>query len=87
MTIIERLAMTAEHPPVVLTGGVQGARDLILPMLSRRVLAICPGARFPEPRYEPAVGAVILALETAGVTVDEQVKERLDQGAQSSRRQ
>lgn len=86
VTVIERLSMTADSVPVVLTGGVKAARDLIVPSLSRRVLAVCPGARFPEPRYTPAIGAVILGLETAGVTVDQQVLERLDRGAQSVRR-
>ena len=85
-TVIEQLSMTHEPTPVVMTGGVQGARDLILPSLVKRVKAVCPRAEFPEPRFEPAIGALILAMEMAGITVDEQVLQRLDQGAQRTRR-
>ncbi|MCL5046521.1 MAG: hypothetical protein M1598_07015, partial [Actinobacteria bacterium] len=80
VAVIERLGMAGEQVPVVLTGGVAAAGDLIGPILAARVKGICPDASFPVPRYEPAIGAVILALETAGIRVDDRVKERLDRG-------
>lgn len=79
-TVLARLSMQGQPVPVVLTGGVAAARDLVLPGLMARVRAVCPEANFPEPRYDPAIGAVVLALQTAGITVDEAVMARLDQG-------
>ena len=39
----------------------------------QRVHRDAPGAQPIESRFEPAIGAVLLALEAAGVTVDETV--------------
>jgi N-acetylglucosamine kinase-like BadF-type ATPase len=59
---------------LVLAGGVFRHPSRILKdCVVQRVHRDAPGAQPVESRFEPAVGAVLLALEAAGVTVDETV--------------
>jgi N-acetylglucosamine kinase-like BadF-type ATPase len=63
---------------LALGGGVLRHRSTLLPeSLVARVQASCPEARPVNCPFEPAVGALFLALEAAGVTVDEQVLARV----------
>lgn len=69
----------AETPfPLVLTGGVfrHPATDLADALVARVRLA-APGARPIRSRFEPVAGAVLLALEAAGVAVDDALLSRL----------
>jgi N-acetylglucosamine kinase-like BadF-type ATPase len=64
--------------PLVLAGGVlrhQGRQ--LSEAIVRRVRAGVPGVEPLDSRFEPAVGAVLLALEAAGVEVDDALLARL----------
>jgi N-acetylglucosamine kinase-like BadF-type ATPase len=75
---IRRLDMTELSFDVVLSGSVfKGHGSLLIDTIRRDILAVAPGARIVRPRFEPAVGAVILALEAVGVSVDERVLQHL----------
>jgi hypothetical protein len=61
-----------------LSGGVLRHPSSLLPdSLVARVQATCPRAKPVYSPFEPAVGALFLALEAAGVVVDEQVLARV----------
>jgi N-acetylglucosamine kinase-like BadF-type ATPase len=62
---------------LVLTGGVlRHPSPLLSQTLVERVRATSPGVRPVNSRFEPAVGAFFLALEAAGVAIDETLVER-----------
>ncbi|MGQ9501375.1 MAG: N-acetylglucosamine kinase [Anaerolineae bacterium] len=81
VAVIQRLYMTPESFAVVPFGGVFKAGDLILSPFRETILATAPQAQIVLPRFEPVVGAVLLALDDIGVTIDWPVLESLEQGA------
>jgi N-acetylglucosamine kinase-like BadF-type ATPase len=63
---------------LVMAGGVlRHPSPVLKTALVERVRAAAPGVRPVMSLFEPVVGAVLLALEAAGVTVDEPLLERL----------
>jgi N-acetylglucosamine kinase-like BadF-type ATPase len=69
-----------EYDPfyLVLAGGVfRHPSPLMTEALLARVRATSPGIQAMNSRFEPAVGAVMLALEASGVTIDEALLGRL----------
>lgn len=76
--VLTQLGMEDDDVPIVLTGGVQAAGDLILEGIAAEVMPVCPGATLRSPRYDPAVGAILLALEADGIAVTEEIKANLD---------
>ena len=50
-------------------GGVFKAGELVLGSFRETVLAVSPGALVVRPRFEPVVGAVLLALNELGVEI------------------
>jgi N-acetylglucosamine kinase-like BadF-type ATPase len=63
---------------LVMAGGVlRHPTNVLKAALVERVRAAAPGVRPAMSRFEPVVGAVLLALEAAGVTPDEPLLERL----------
>ncbi len=69
----------AETPfTLVLAGGVlRHPSPLLSAALVARVRAASPGVQPVDSRFEPAVGTLFMALEQAGVSVDEALVERL----------
>jgi N-acetylglucosamine kinase-like BadF-type ATPase len=68
------------HTPftLVLAGGVlRHPTNVLKAALIERVRAAAPGVQPVVSRFEPVVGAVLLALEAAGIRPDEPVLERL----------
>lgn len=62
---------------LVLTGGVlRHTSPLLSQMIVARVRETSPAIRPINSRFEPAVGALFLALEAAGVVIDEPLVER-----------
>ncbi len=63
--------------PLILAGGLfRSSSHLLADALIARVLTECPFAQPRYSRHEPAVGALWLALESAGVVVDDALKTR-----------
>lgn len=82
--IIRRLSMTEDDVEVVLGGSVfKGRGNLMLNTIARLVNQEAPKAHIVTPHYEPVVGAVLLALEAAGVTVGEEHYELLEHSLNS----
>ncbi len=73
-----RVGIEALPFTLVLAGGVlRHPSRLLADALVTRVRASSPGARAVNSRFEPAVGALLLALEVAGARVDEPLLTRL----------
>jgi N-acetylglucosamine kinase-like BadF-type ATPase len=77
--IISRLGMDEDEFVVVPFGGVFRAGELVLRSFEETVTALAPHARIVKPRFEPVVGAVLLALSEIGVVMDDQVIRAIEQ--------
>lgn len=65
---IRRFGMQAVAHDVVLSGSVfKGQGPLLVDTITQAVHAVAPQARIVRPRFEPVVGAVLLALDALGV--------------------
>jgi N-acetylglucosamine kinase-like BadF-type ATPase len=79
---LQRLDMTNLAVEIVLSGGIFKARSpLLRNILEKNVCAVVPGAKFIEARYEPVVGATLLALEQNRVPVNTNTKSNIESSA------
>lgn len=77
--LIRRCGLEELDPEVILGGSVfKGQGSLLIDTVKREIHAHYPGVEVKQPRYEPVVGAALLALEASGVVVDAGVVERLE---------
>ncbi len=78
-TFIRRCELEETDVEVVLGGSVlKGKGSLLIDTISDSVHAKYPRAQIIRPRYEPVVGAALLALESLGIKVDQDVYTRLE---------
>lgn len=77
--IITRLGMEEDEFAVVPFGGVFRAGELVLRSFEQTVTAVAPHARIVKPKFEPVVGAVLLALSDIGVVTGGQVIRAIEQ--------
>ena len=76
---IKRLEMIDLEVEIVLSGGVFKAKSpLLREILNREVKKDVPGAKFIEARYEPVVGAALLALDQQGIEMDAKTRSNID---------
>jgi len=79
---LDNLDMTMLEVEIVLSGGIFKAKsDLLRGTLIHEVRRQVPLARFVDARYEPVVGATLLALEKSGVSLDSALKSNLEVSA------
>jgi len=70
LALIRRLEMTETDVEVVLAGGVyKGQGSLLMDTIREAVHAEVPDARIVRPRYEPVVGAALLALDAMEIAL------------------
>jgi N-acetylglucosamine kinase-like BadF-type ATPase len=81
VAIIKRLGMESDEFAVVPFGGVFRAGELVLRSFRETILAAAPRAKVIQPRFEPVVGAVLLALSEIGVVIDDQVIAVIEQSS------
>jgi N-acetylglucosamine kinase-like BadF-type ATPase len=79
VAIITRLGMANDEFAVVPFGGVFRAGELVLGSFEETILAVAPGAVIVKPKFEPVVGAVLLALRELGVVISGQVIHAVEQ--------
>jgi N-acetylglucosamine kinase-like BadF-type ATPase len=76
--LLKRLALEHTDAEVVLGGSVfKGQGDLLIDTASQLIHQVAPRARVVRPRFEPVAGALLLALEEAGLKVTPQRLARL----------
>jgi len=73
--VIIKLRMEKDDFDVGTIGGVFKAGNLILEPVKNEILKVAPKARITTPKFEPVIGAVILALERLGVKINEKMLE------------
>ena len=71
VAVIKRLRMEQETFAIVPFGGVFKAGELIMKSFTETCLAAAPQATIIQPRFEPVVGAVLIALNEIGVEIDQ----------------
>jgi N-acetylglucosamine kinase-like BadF-type ATPase len=81
LAVIQRLGMQDDEFAVLPFGGVFKAGELVLGPLRAALLEVAPRARVVRPRFEPVVGAALLALDEIGVRAGPQVIEAVERSA------
>jgi N-acetylglucosamine kinase-like BadF-type ATPase len=77
--LIKRFSMQGMDVEVGLAGGVfKGKGSLLIRTATRGIHRVAPKARIRKTRYEPVVGAALLALESAGGVVSDELYDLLD---------
>ncbi len=71
---LARLELTAQAVPVAFAGGAF-ANDAFFARTRERLAAVAPQAQAVTPRYEPAIGAALLAFADARLPVPERIAE------------
>ena len=80
---LRRFEMTHLPVEVVLSGSIfKGEGGLLQQIMRDEIEQVAPQARLVDARYEPVVGAVLLALEAAEVAVDGEVAANIERGSQ-----
>jgi N-acetylglucosamine kinase-like BadF-type ATPase len=80
---INRLGMNYLKFDIVLSGGIFKTKSPQLrEILTREVKKEAPNVWFVEARYEPVVGAALLALDKLRVSMDSIIKSNIDKSAQ-----
>jgi N-acetylglucosamine kinase-like BadF-type ATPase len=81
---LRRFDMTGLEVEVVLSGSIfKGKGSLLKETISAGIHSCAPRARLVNARYEPVVGAAMLGLESAGISIDAPVAENIDQTARN----
>jgi N-acetylglucosamine kinase-like BadF-type ATPase len=71
VAVIKRLGMEDEAFAIVPYGGVVNAGRLVMDSFTDTCLAVAPHAAIVPPRFGPAVGAVLIALNEIGVEIND----------------
>jgi len=75
--VARRLGWAAAPCEVTLTGGLWRAGESVIAPFRRALADVLPAARIILPELPPVLGACVLALQQAGITVDESILQRL----------
>ena len=78
--VIRKLEMEDEEFAVIPFGSVFKAGELILAPFRKAVVRVAPRAEIIPSRYEPVVGALLIAMQKGGVRLDDRLLARLEEG-------
>lgn len=76
--VVRRLHLESQKIRVALSGGVFRRREMLIDRIERSLRSVCPDIEFIAPRFEPAIGAVILALRNIGVSINSRILKSLE---------
>ncbi|RLF25178.1 MAG: ATPase [Thermoprotei archaeon] len=79
IAVIRRLNMEDKEFPIALIGGAFRAGEPLMKAFKEEVLRVAPKAKITEPRYPPAVGALLIALQEAGVRISDSVLKNIEE--------
>lgn len=78
-SLIRRGGMEALNPEVVLGGSVyKGQGSLLIDTVKAEIHTHYPGVMVKQPKYEPVVGAALLALEALGITIGQAAIKKME---------
>ena len=80
--VINRLGMQDEEFAIVPFGGVFRTGEPILESFSEICLKVAPKAKITHSKFEPEVGAVLIALNKIGVEIDSSILSTLERSSQ-----
>jgi hypothetical protein len=72
--VARNLGWAAAPCEVTLTGGLWRAGDVVLTPFRTALAALLPQTRIVMPELPPVIGACVLALQQAGIPIDEQTQ-------------
>jgi len=78
VTVVRRLALDSPDYALVLAGGVSRLGPRLHEPFQAAVRAECPAITLRQPRFSPAVGALLLALRAGGVAWNDEVLGNLE---------
>jgi N-acetylglucosamine kinase-like BadF-type ATPase len=82
IALIRRFDMAGLEFEVVLSGSVfKGEGPLLVDTVTQNIHRMAPRASIVRTRFEPAVGALLLALDACGILADEEVYRNLEKTA------
>ena len=81
--VVHELSLGEESVRVALIGSVFSQKNILVPEMMKELEFGTPDI-FTEPEFDPAVGAALLALNAAGVDLDDNVMHRLHDSAKKS---
>ncbi|MCR4440202.1 MAG: BadF/BadG/BcrA/BcrD ATPase family protein [bacterium] len=82
-TVARRLGLEGGEVKVALVGSVFKQRPVLEPFMREELDKVSARVSIDWPRFEPVAGAVILALQKAGIPVTEEVLAKLHRGQQA----
>jgi N-acetylglucosamine kinase-like BadF-type ATPase len=82
MAIAAARCLSWTAPQVSIVGGVFKAGSIMLDPFMRYLVGTLPEATVAPPRYPPVLGALLLALEEGGCSLDQMVFQHLDRAAE-----
>lgn len=82
--LAERLEVGKSPVPVSLVGGVARTNSPVVISFQESIETTIPNAHYGAPRFEPWVGALILALELENQTIKPETLEEISRGAAST---
>jgi N-acetylglucosamine kinase-like BadF-type ATPase len=78
-TGLQRFAMTDLAIEIVVSGSIfKTTNPILLDTLIQHIHRIAPQARLVQARYEPVIGAAMLALEKAGVVITPDIQQNIE---------
>jgi N-acetylglucosamine kinase-like BadF-type ATPase len=78
-TGLQRFAMTELAIEVVVSGSIfKTTNPILLDTLTQHIHNIAPRAKLVQARYEPVIGAAMLALEKAGVIITPDIQQNIE---------
>lgn len=70
--VLQRLKWEADKPVLIAgSGGVFAAGNILALPMQQVIRSVCPGAQIIQPKHTPAFGAVVLALRSLGIHLEE----------------
>ena len=69
--VSKRMQSQESNRQVALIGSVFQQKDVLIPEMMRVLESVSLNVQFMDPEFDPAIGAVLLALEKSGVRVDD----------------
>ena len=79
--VAEKLNLTGSKIQVALIGSVFKRKAVLTPAIAAELRQLSDSVEILEPQFQPAAGAVILALQKLGVPIDERVLTNLSNSA------
>jgi N-acetylglucosamine kinase-like BadF-type ATPase len=76
--VAKAIKLTDKSFKIVLAGGNFGHQPEFVSMLREKVKSVAPQATADLPRFEPVLGAVILALKNQGIKITEEILDNLE---------